>query len=702
MPAESSQYLAIVFFGDHIIAALWQELNQKATIIARSSLKNLADHETLSEAVDLALEELGEQSLNIRQVLFIIPYSWTQSGQITDDHKDQLKKLSQDLLLEPLGFVVIEDGLQTWQERTQGGPFSGAMVHHHREALAVRVSLQGEVTTAFQLGKSGQARDDIIELQARLKPSLDSLERVLFFDTTGEDNDYNHLLVLLRQQLGKPVEKLTPAQVADIAITSGGQEMLGVSPETPTAAPAPAEVAPPSSSSADDFTPPSFVVQSGGTPAAPPSPSEPFPSEIENVTATEEFSPVLTPAPTKKKRRWQLPAFILTPRRSRKLLLGSAIGLGIVVLFVSSYLFLRATYTGQIAVEVANQKLETTTTLPLVLKTATNSAQLEGVAANELTETVTVTKEVPTTGTKLTGDPAKGKVVIYNKTSEPKTFAKGTKVHTNNKTFSLESEVTVASASAEETRSSRTEKFGEAEVSVVADTFGTEYNIGEKQEFTVEDYGISSYYALNDSAFTGGTSREIQAVAQKDISSALEELEQEAAATLQERLQAQATPEQPVLTTDTINVQNHQTSVAVGEEAKVVSVSLTAEGKAYQLQLSDLTTVAQTVFGDQLSEGYAFQPDKLSFHDEHLISDGAQPELELTLKAEARPEIDLNEAKTLLSGEYVARSASILGQFPGIKQVQAELRPKWLRYIFRRLPPQPERLDVEIQSENEV
>src|SRR5690606_3593796 len=103
-------------------------------------------------------------------------------------------------------------------------------VHHHQDALQVRVSIDSEIAAIFQIGKSGQVRDDITELQARLKPYLEQLDRILFFDTSGQENDYNHLLVLLRQQLGKTVEKLTPQQVADIVITSGGQEMLGSTP----------------------------------------------------------------------------------------------------------------------------------------------------------------------------------------------------------------------------------------------------------------------------------------------------------------------------------------------------------------------------------------------------------------------------------------------------------------------------------------
>jgi len=695
MPAESSQYLSIVFFGTHVLAALWQEHQQKVTIIARSPIKDLTQHDTLAEAVDLSLEELGEDSLSVRQVLFVIPQAWTDQGQITNQHKDELKNLSQELLLEPLGFVVIEDGLQTWQENTTQTSFSGVIVHHHQNALQVRVSIESEIAATFQIGKSGQVREDIIELQARLKPYLNQISRVLFFDTSGQDNEYNHLLVLLRQQLGKPVEKLTPQQVADITINSGGQEMLGVGHHVETlSTPTPDDQ--PNTTSNSEFRQPSFVVNS---PAS--TESEANTEEITSNLSEEEsnFEPVLPTKPVRKRKGFRFPQFVFTPRRSKKLLIGVTIGLILIGLFVSSLVIAQQSYQARVELAVVNQKLETVTTLPLILNDATNSAEPNRIPATEPTETITVMKEVPTTGTKLTGDKATGTIIIYNKTSETKTFPKGTKVVANNKSFSLDNDVTVASASAQETRSSRTERFGEAEAAVTADSFGPEYNLEEKQEFTVDDFGSSSYDATNDKAFTGGTSREIQSVAQKDIDSALTALKEEATATLRERFQAQSTPEKPVLVTDTIDIQDYQSSVAVGNEAKLVTVSMTTKGHAYQLQMADLTEVAQSVFGEQLEEGYIFSPENLSFSNERLIIDGAQPELELQLKAQAIPEINLDEARSMLQGEFISRATSILGRLPGVKQVKAELRPTWLRYIFRRMPNNPERIQLEIRPE---
>jgi len=702
MPAESSQYLSIVFFGSHVVTALWQELNQRVSIIARSSLRLQAENESLPECVDLALEELGEESLSIRQVLFVVPQTWTDQGQLLNEKKGVLKELSEDLLLKPLGFVVLEDGLRSWQEQSTGQPFSGVIIQHLAEALQVKVYVAGETAAAFQIGKSGQVKDDIIELQARLKRYESEYDRVLYFETSGEDTNYNQLVVLLHKQLGKPVEKMTALQVADIAVSSGGLEMLGITTDN-THPPSIATVSNDESSTNqeenDEFRPPSFVVHQATA-----SYSEEESTLDDQQDLDSNVEPVFSAKPKKKNRTWHWPTLpkmtLFSRSKSKKGLMLAVIPLLILAGLVAGYFSLRANYSTKVTVFIDNQKLEKMTILPLVIGDSPIAATQEALPAQKLTETVTVSKEVPTTGTKLTGEPAKGKVVIFNKTSEPKNFPQGTKIHSGNKSFSLDSEISVASASSQENRGSRTVTFGEQEVSVTAVTFGPEGNIPEKQEFKVDDFGNSSYYALNDKPFEGGTSRQIQAVAQKDVANAVEELLVEATQTLKERLQARSTQESPVLVTDQVTKDDSASTIPVGQEAKMITVSLTATGVAYQLQIEDLSSVAKKVFESDLQEGFDLQTNALNLKQPRLVSDGETPTLEVQLQAVASPNTDIAAMKNVLLGEYIARAQSNLEKFPGVKNVSTQLKPGSVGSIFKRFPQQSERIQIEVKAQN--
>lgn len=123
-------------------------------------------------------------------------------------------------------------------------------------------------------------------------------------------------------------------------------------------------------------------------------------------------------------------------------------------------------------------------------------------------------EEQSTTGKKETGDKAKGEVTIYNKTDSSETFAKGTQViGPNNLVFNLTEEVKIASTS------SFSPSFSSSKGKVEADKFGKEYNIPSGSNFQIKGQSTSDYFGKNDSAFSGGTKKEVTVVSADDISS---------------------------------------------------------------------------------------------------------------------------------------------------------------------------------------
>jgi len=188
MSAVSSQYLSIVFFGTHVLSSIWQEINGQITVIAKSSLVNIKDDQTLAQSVDASLEELGDETLNLKQVLFVVPYSWTQKGNLNDESKKILKNLSAELVLEPIGYVIYEDGLITWQEQQYTGSFSGLIVQHQPEKLEATLVINSEIEQTFSIGKSDQSINDIEELLARVEKHKTSFQKIIFFDTSPTDN----------------------------------------------------------------------------------------------------------------------------------------------------------------------------------------------------------------------------------------------------------------------------------------------------------------------------------------------------------------------------------------------------------------------------------------------------------------------------------------------------------------------------------
>jgi hypothetical protein len=137
------------------------------------------------------------------------------------------------------------------------------------------------------------------------------------------------------------------------------------------------------------------------------------------------------------------------------------------------------------------------------------------IPGKKLEKVVSGEKNIPTTGKKKIGDPAKGTVTIFNK-SEGTAYSlkKGTIISTGTLQFVLDSDVSVASASTNLSQGQTV--FGKTTTTATANTVGTEGNIEANREFTLKDYQSSVLVARNDQPFTGGTSKEVTVVSRAD------------------------------------------------------------------------------------------------------------------------------------------------------------------------------------------
>lgn len=704
MPKQSVNYLALAFIGQSVMAALWQNVQGKITIIAHSALHDLAN-KNQSEAVDAALEELGEEALSIKEVLFIVPYLWTDQGNLKSESKQQLQELSKELLLEPMGFVILEEGLCSWQENLTGLAFNGLILQQQSNALQVRLFIDGDLVSAFTLGKSDDLNNDLQELQARIKKYAGTYKRILYFDTSQEQQEYNQTVVLLRQQLGQAVEKLSPQQVAQIVVTAGAREVTGGEPSNDssenTSAPT-ATHSTPIEKTDSEFTTPDFVINKPSRPTAIPTDATAVP--VDSNQQENEATNV------KKKSGgiFKFPRLSINLKgrgNSRWLIVGITLLLILMTTTIGGWWYLRSTYQGIVTATIKPQQLQASTVVPLTtsdsISQATSEAQVT-LPASVVTQDLTVSTEVPTTGSKLTGDPAKGSITIFNKTDEKKSFPAGTPVYFNNLAFLLDEEVTVASASTQENRGSSTIDYGEQEASVTAEEFGPEGNISKDEELTVDNFGTDTYEAVSNDDFSGGSKREIQSVSAKDLDDALVELENQVKNQLETNFAQQSTEEKPVFFTGKYVINQRQQSAQVDEEAKFLTVTWDVTGEAYQVELENLVELAEKIFEKDINDNFTLKTNSIKIDSLELVgseSETAPANVEIRIQAEAVPELKTEELRQELTSTYYARAAEILLQQPGVTNAEAKVDPSWISPFFKKLPPTPERIQLNLKLE---
>ncbi len=743
MSSAPTQYLAVVFTAEFVSAVLWQHEGGQTTVITQSKavgVKSWKLHD-INQAIDAALDELGEAGLTIKHVLFGVPNSWIEDNALQKDKKHILKTLTQDLLLDPLGYVVNSDALAAGQRNKTGQPFTGAFVSTSQHFLEVERYERGHLVQAEKVGRSGEIAQDAVELLARF-PMLKGKERCIL---TGAHNQ-EELEALLAEKRGAPLEYLAVDQATKMIVEAGGAETLEAQSaeshkdNTKSAAPentltdTPNLAATQTGDDANidsDFTTPSFLATAtgasaesveapslpqtnqhdgplmntprfvvNGAPAAPPEENSLDMEESFESINDDEPETAVPITQTRKFPTFRLPSFSAAPFSTGKkkvVWLGGGAVLLLFIVGAAAFFTLRNSVKATVAVWAKTQTLKEDQSFLVRTESQTPSASQSSILAQSFTETVTLDKEVPTTGSKIIGENAKGKVKIFNRTFQEKTFPAGTKITHDKFTFTLDNEVKVASASSQEYNVIASSE----EVSVTASAIGPESNLDKDKEFSIANFDTSSYAAKNAAAFSGGSSREIQAVAKKDIDTATSDLLQAATTQLREQIESQGTQESPVLFGHQVKIASSQSSAKVGDEQKFVTVTLTAEAQGLRVPAQELERVAIEVFESKLEPGQQLQPGKTRISTKSLSGDLNNLQLQAELSTQILPDISASELRQKVAGQYIPRAETLLRESANVARFEIRLSPAWMRPLVRTLPQDEQRLEFTIRLEEE-
>jgi hypothetical protein len=731
MSSAPTQYLAVVFTAEFLSAVLWQYLDGKITILTQSKNVPVKSWKMgdINAAVDVALDELGEAGLTIKHVLFGVPNSWLENNSLQSEKKHILKALTQDLLLEPLGYVVNSDALAAAQRDKTGQPFSGSFLSTTKHFIEAERYERGNLVQAERVGRSGEISQDVAEFLARF-PEVKKDARCILVG----GNEHEELESALSAQRSSPLEHLATEQAVKAIVQAGGAETLQASgvPNTPSA---PAQQETPvtaedsnvemiEAAATDEeggFTLPSFL-QAETTPADnhvdEPKHDGPLmntprfvvhgshdPSALAESSVEAEIEEVETVAPpvfTAKKKPFKFPAFTLPKMPGKKGAVPLIIGVVLLLLAGSgaaAYFSLQNSTKAVVSVWIQSETLKQSQSFLIRTSAAPANASQSSIIAESFTETVTIDKEVPTTGTKIIGDLAKGKVKVFNRTSQEKMFPQGTKITVGKYTFSFDEEVKVASASS---GSDYSVIPGTKDVNVTAAAIGPESNLAKDQEFKIANFDTSSYVAKNSEPFAGGTSREIQAVAKKDVDSAASDLLKAATTQLKEKIEAQSSEESPVLFGQQVKITKTDTSAKIGDEQKFVTVTLNVEGQGLKIPKAELERVAAEAFKDKLQPGQQIQPGKISITTESISGGLNDLRLQAGISAQVLPDVPASVLRDKIVGQYVPRAETLLKEQTGVARIEIKFVPAWMEPFMRSLPKDPQKIEFNMRIQEET
>jgi hypothetical protein len=372
---------------------------------------------------------------------------------------------------------------------------------------------------------------------------------------------------------------------------------------------------------------------------------------------------------------------------------GVALPIGVVLFFIICIFGLLYYFLPKVTITVGVLPQVITKEKAVTISPSATIADAEKfiVPGKKQEKSVTGEKTMPVAGKKKIGDPARGTVTVYNKTTATKLLKKGTVIEYKSLEFTLDGDVEVASAS--ESIGSIT--FGTTNAAATASIIGEEGNIGVNTEFSVKGYDASVLIARNAQAFTGGTSRLATVVSRADYDALIKALTDELVATAQAELLQEVTGgEKLIKETIKTSVTSKTFTEELDQEATTLhgKATITVTGTSYKED--DIKMLLLTLASKDIQSGYVMNEGRTTITVTNPVvkKDGtisAQASIQLT----AIPNIDVDVIRKSLVGKSFIRAQEQLRQIQGIGSAEFIFKP-WRGNKI--LPIKPTNIIIEV------
>jgi hypothetical protein len=330
-------------------------------------------------------------------------------------------------------------------------------------------------------------------------------------------------------------------------------------------------------------------------------------------------------------------------------------------------------------------------------ETSAEGKVLRGFGAEAST---TETGSLQTTGEKLVGTKATGKVRIFNKTDADKTFEAGTKFYYGNLVFVLDQQVIVP-AREDSMEIPPVITIGEATADVTAEDIGDEYNIDEGRALEIEGYRTTEFVASSENRFSGGESKTVRVVAEADRTNLSAKTLEANIAKGRTALGGQLAQSQKLINGSTKSLLvTEEFNAAVEDETDTLEItqSITTTGLVYDQR--ELEEVIDELIKEFIPDGFvASAHDKeinvevLGNSDSSVLS-SEEADIQVTIRTFVAPEVDEEKIINDLVGKNITEAQRIISGIRNLEGYELNVTPKLLS--FNRMPKKVENINLEV------
>lgn len=704
---------------DRLTAALWTIEGKQLKILDTASETYTANEEITNITDKLLDQVLGLKEVEIEKILFGVPNSWLSDDNLKDEYLKLLRGLVKELELSPMAYVATSHAVVHFLEKQEGVPTTAILVGFEQEHMAVTVVRAGKLDGVKIIKRGDNSGSDIekvlltfadvetlpskiliygskasgLKSQLLSFPWMSKLSFLHFpkIDILGEDLEIRSVCLAGASEIHGDV------LYTDYPIKKGETKSSVITPPSDSSDEVLEEETPKAKTEGDlgfvvgDV---SEKVSSSNMEKTPLEDDDKLEKEAEasllpvdrNVEVEiEDFEKQDAPTfENKINKRFDIKRFVT---KSSNLVVVAGI-VGVLLLFLGALLFL---VKAEVKIFVEPRILEK----DAQVIADPNQKQINEEAKiipGQIVETeVSGSGNSTATGKKQVGDPAKGTVVIRNKTDSAIALSKGTILSSsNNLKFNLDLSVTIASRSADDGT------WGKATGTVTAQAVGADGNLASSSDLTVSGYTTDKLVAKSEGNFSGGTSKEVTVVSDADQKKLLAQLTSDLRRQAQQKLQEKLPDKKVLQEALSEEILKRSYSKNINDQASEFSLNLNVRYKGTAFEDKDLRLFVSKLVTTQVPEGF-----QLDLAETETQADVSKLEKDGKLiflarfKAKLLPKIDTDKIKNQIKFKTPSEVESILKSTENVLGSEVKLVPS-LPKPLQRLPILTNNIKIEV------
>lgn len=713
---KKEYFLALLLRDENVTAAIFEEEKGKAHVISKyeERLAKPLEGQTFDEWLEIfdtvisQAENTLQEGVEVQKTIFGVKENWVEGEKIKKEYLLRLKKASDALGLTPIGFLVIYEAIAHLLQQEEGAPVSAILVEIQQQTVGVALIRAGRVMET----KRTKLEESVAKITDRLLHHFTNYEVLPSRIIVLSDKDENDSLsqVFIGHSWSKSLPFLHVPQITILpknfdakAVIYGAASQMGFEVLLPEY---PQQQLPEEKQEQEEEENFGFIKEKDikNTEV----PEKPKISAIDTITEEiideeKEEKVVLIFTTAKEfftsffKKAFSLLKIIKLPSSG---ILPNAIGrkkiflfplFFIVILIISLVLYI-VFLKADVLLTVTPKIIAQNQNITFSTKSKTDvSKRIIAAKTIDATETGKITK--PATGKKEIGEKAKGTITIYSTLRKEQSFNKGiTVTASNNIAFSLDETVKVASASG-------ASDVKTVKAQIAAKDIGKESNLPSGMKFTIASFDASEVEAKNDTAFSGGTKKEVTVVSKKDIDLAITDLTENLERLAKENMNKKVGDANKLLPfiVDT-NFSQKSADKKVDEEAQNLTIvgSVTYIGLSYSED--EAKELAQNLLKEQL-ENDSFEQSNVTYEIKNTKEKSdKEASGQIEAKAFLLPKYEKEKIAKQVAGNSFADAKRTILKLPQVSAIDIRLKPQ-LPFLPGILPRLSQNITITVEKE---